>query len=172
MVAHDLQMAIGLNGDLLKRYKPDMQWFQRMTANRVCIVGRKTYNEVADLQGRKWLCLTRSPSVDMEHQAGTLQEALVSARTVAKARHMDNTTVIVGGAEIYNAYMAAGLVDSIYATVWPEVLGGTTFIDNYTDDLNWIKVEEWPLVEDDATFDSAGLPVPMVQHWVRNRLTA
>lgn len=172
ILAHDQKMAIGKDGELLKRHRADMTWFQRMTRNRICIVGRKTYNEVGDLPDRKWLCLTRKPTLDITHQAADIYEAVKAANGLSDTYKMDGTTVIVGGGEIYNAYLESNLIDSIYATVWPDDLKGTTFVTDFRKDPSWIKIEEWPLEENDAVFDSAGLPVPMVEHWIRNKITA
>lgn len=170
VVAHDPELAIGKDGDLLKRHPADMRWFKRMTDNRVCIVGTTTHREVGDLQRRIWLQVTRKAQPDTAYQSKDIHDAISQARQIAIDKRMDSTTVIVGGGQIYNAYLQAGLIDSIYATLWPEVEGGTTFIDNYRTDPNWILVEEWPLEENDATYHSEGLAVPLVQHWIRKRL--
>lgn len=173
IVSHDPKMAIGKEGELIKRHSDDLKWFKRMTMNRVCIVGRRTFSEVCDLPGRSWFCLTRnannSPSTE---SSDNIYSALMQANIIANARSMDSTTVVVGGAEIYNAYLEANLVDAIYATVWPDDLNGTTFINDYRKDPNWIKINEWPLEETHAKFDHGDLAVPMVEYWVKRQIVA
>lgn len=173
ILAHDQNYAIGKDGQLLKRNKADMRWFRHMTEGRTCIVGRKTFSEVQGLEDREWICVTRNAGIHSDrdiHTSDSISHAITFAVILSKSRRMDPTIVIAGGAEIYNQALELDLVDTIYATVWPDVIeGGNTFVTPYDQDERFVLVDSRPLEDQDATCEPAH-PVPLVRQYERKRV--
>lgn len=90
--------ALGKDGKLPWRYPEDLRHFRDTTRGHAVIMGRKTWDEVGKpLPGRTNVVVTRSP--------GFAPEGAIVARSVedaiARAREVDETPFVIGGAQIY-----------------------------------------------------------------------
>ena len=132
VVGYDADFSIGhSDGRLIKRDSADLKQFKGFTRNHVCIVGRKTYDDVSKLPDRKWICLTRDKSIHNSDilSSDTITHAITFARQIAATYRMSKDIIIAGGAEIYNQALNLGLVDEIRATIWQKSYGGDVRLD-------------------------------------------
>ena len=124
--------AIGLGGSLpWPRLPRDLARFRAATMGKVCLVGRRTYDTLPALKGRRLVILTRrlagvptlpDPGKTVVGKVRTLDDA----RACAREERADEVMVI-GGAEVYRA-------------AWPHltrilltVVDGTHPADTYLD---------------------------------------
>lgn len=157
IVAASQNNVIGRDNDLPWYLPTDLAHFKTTTKGKVCIMGRNTYNSIyarlnKPLPHRQTIVLSRSANAnaaefqfDNVHLANSITDALAIAETLApNAEHM-----LCGGAQLYNEFLKADLVDKIYLTkvladidgdarlVWPESFNQawqgtclTTFTEN------------------------------------------
>ena len=113
-------LAIGQRGQLPVHCKEDMAFFRRTTLNGVCLMGRKTLDSFpggAPLKNRVNIVLTRNP-VQLENavllaerdRAAGLSTRLLAVTSVAEALEAvkpydTNRVFVIGGAEIYRAFL-------------------------------------------------------------------
>jgi dihydrofolate reductase len=95
--------AIGERGGLPWRISEDLRYFKRITLCHAVIMGRKTWDEVGKpLPGRHNIVISRQvpkPKLAGATVCASVEEALDAARTV------DPFPYVIGGAQIYAAYM-------------------------------------------------------------------
>ncbi len=99
--------VIGHNGKLPWRLGSDLRRFRKLTMGHPLIMGRKTFEAIGKpLDGRDSIVVSRGGvSLGVEFgvfAASSLEEALTTARTQAKARGVKEAFVI-GGAELFEA---------------------------------------------------------------------
>ena len=126
--------VIGRNGALPWRLPADLKFFKRMTTGHHLIMGRKTYESVGKLPGRKTVVITRDTSIN--------DPDVIAVRTVDEALEAaagDEMPFIGGGAQIYVAAMHR--VDVMYLTRIHAEFDGDTFFPEFDD------VNEWRLVD-------------------------
>lgn len=108
--------VIGRDNMLLWRLKSDLRRFRDLTMGKPIIMGRKTFQSIGrPLPGRHTIVMTRDASFapDGVTIASSLEEALDTARSIAK-QHNQPEIAIVGGAQIYD--LAMPLADDLYLT--------------------------------------------------------
>jgi dihydrofolate reductase len=118
--------VIGREREIPWRLPDDLKHFAQTTKGHTVIMGRKTFEAIADtlggpLPGRQNIVITRNPGVSYDGATvvNTLDDAL------AKAESSDEV-FIIGGGEIYK--LALPQTDKIYLTeVDTEVEGDTYF---------------------------------------------
>lgn len=108
-VAH--KRAIGRNGDLVFRLRPDMRHFRKITMGHPLIMGRKTRESLpgGSLGGRRNMVVSSNPQYqgkDIE-VFGSLQDAISALDPTDEA-------MVIGGAQIYN--LTLPIADRIYLT--------------------------------------------------------
>jgi len=121
IVAMSDNRVIGRDGGLPWRLPADLKRFKRLTMGHHVIVGRKTFESIGRLPGRKSIVLTRQQDYRAagELVAHDLDEALRSAAG-------DDEVFIIGGAEIYQ--QALHRADRMYVTlVHAQIEGDTRF---------------------------------------------
>ncbi len=65
IAAVDENMGIGLNNDLLYRFKPDLKRFKDLTSGHAVLMGRKTYESIGrPLPNRTNIVVSRNPDYD------------------------------------------------------------------------------------------------------------
>ena len=99
--------VIGQNGKLPWRLGSDLRRFRKLTMGHPLIMGRKTFEAIGKpLDGRDSIVISRSNlSLALNSHvfgASSLEEALTTARTQAKARGVKEAFVI-GGAQLFEA---------------------------------------------------------------------
>jgi dihydrofolate reductase len=107
IVARSSNNVIGNGDEIPWKIVGDLQYFKENTLNHVCIVGRKTYETIKHLKGRKFIVLSRNGVTRVE-------DGVIYARDIDTAIAMakintflNNKTrvLIIGGAEIYRLSM-------------------------------------------------------------------
>ena len=133
-VGHD--GSCGLGGDLpWPRLPRDLRRFREATMGRVCIVGRRTYDTLPALKGRRLTVLTRNPLATLadfpraDFVASNTDEARFNAeyRGGPDGYGEESEVMVIGGAEVYRATWPR--IDRILLTV----VDGTHPADTYLD---------------------------------------
>lgn len=126
--------VIGAQGKLPWHIPEDLKYFKEKTLNRVCIMGRKTFESIGKrpLPKRMNIVISRTPGVNAENLkfSATLEQALeIAAAEIDASSAGPNPwakeIMIVGGGEIYRQAMACS--DRIYLTEVEIDLPGDTF---------------------------------------------
>ena len=127
ILATDSTGAIGAGGGLpWPRLPRDLRRFRDATMGRVCLVGRRTYDTLPVLKGRRLAVLTRRCEPfgrgDVLLSAGSLSSATAWAK-----REGADEVMVIGGAEVYR--LAWPHLTRILLTV----VDGTHPADTYLD---------------------------------------
>lgn len=132
--------VIGADSGLPWRLPDEMRHFQRTTLGKPVIMGRRTFDTMAEPLPRRFnIVLTRSvdwsrPNVHVAHD---LEAAVDRAREIC-AEHACDEAVVIGGAEIYA--LALPRADRLYGTVIDAELDGDTFFPEF-DEAQWRVVD-------------------------------
>ena len=117
-------MVIGKDNKLLWHLPADFDWFKEHTMNKPVIMGRNTFESIGKpLPGRKNIVLSRG---NFEHDGVIVVETIESALT--EACRIDNyqEVFIIGGEQIYKAFLPCA--DRLYITfVNADIEGDTKF---------------------------------------------
>jgi len=168
IVAHDLNLAIGKDNELLWPHmtqKADMRRFRTLTKGKPVIMGRKTWDSIPEsfrpLKGRQNIILTRNPkSVVIKGDMTIASKSLAHSLGMCKV-HKDEEIFIIGGEAIYAE--AAPFVDNLYVTIiHKEYEGADAFIQGYKNEFNLQSEESFPV--DDGNYNAYSF-----QHWTRDR---
>lgn len=127
IVAMDQEHGIGKNNDLMWHLPADMKFFKETTTGHVVVTGRKNYDSIPErfrpLPNRENAVLTRND----EYQA---PGAKVFPSLGACLEHYENderTIFIIGGGQIYQEAITAGIIDEMYITHVDGTFGADTF---------------------------------------------
>lgn len=143
IVATDLLGGFARDGQIPWKIKEDMKHFKDTTAGGICIMGRKTYEDIvarktpapgeSALPGRQCYVISRDPefSVVGAKKVGSLIEA-VSDEDDADIREI----FVIGGEFLYRE--ALPFTETIYMTIVNKIYEcdkfiDTTYIDKYFD---------------------------------------
>lgn len=104
--------------------KEDKQLFVRVTKEAGTIVmGSKTFETIGRaLPDRRMIVLTSRPSDYTADNVEFTNESPTELVSRLETEEVDNLAVC-GGAQVYHAFMSAGLVDELYLTVEPVLFG-------------------------------------------------
>lgn len=108
--------VIGAGGELPWRLSTDLKTFRRITMGKPVVMGRKTFASLKKpLDGRDNIVVTRDSLFEAEGvtAVGSLNDALVVARMLARTAGADEI-MIIGGSEIFAQALEAA--DRIYLT--------------------------------------------------------
>jgi dihydrofolate reductase len=125
LVAMTPERVIGLNGKLPWHLPEDLAFFKRTTTGHPIVMGRKTYKSIGrPLPNRRNIVLTRDPSwsapgVEIIHHPDEL----------VRLPELDGRVFIIGGAEIYAAFLPA-LTDLLVSHV-VENFSGDTYLPEF-----------------------------------------
>lgn len=139
IVAYDKNKLIGKDNKLPWHIPDDLLLFKKRTMNQAVIMGRKTYdslpNSVRPLPGRLNIVLSRTPNtVDSRAiYVKSPQEALEIAAT-----HKMHPYVI-GGEQVYKAFLEAQLVTKVIASVVDGNYEGDTWFPNIEVFDTWVS---------------------------------
>lgn len=157
IVACSQNNVIGKSGTLPWRQSADLRRFKALTSGHSLVMGRKTYESIPKpLPDRTSIVITRNPVAFSEkHKQAKLElpqgTSVVVAYTfvgaLAQALDEGGRVFIVGGGEIYEQALSAGIVSEIYLTRIACTLDGDTFFPELTD--AWQLVEESSFSADD-----------------------
>ena len=138
IVAVAADNAIGRNGDLLYRLRPDMRHFRAVTMGHPVIMGRKTWESLPGaLPGRRNMVVTRNSGYVAEGA-----ETFPSLTDAIKALNPEDEAMIIGGEQIYRQAMP--LADRLYLTYIdaPKGDADTFFPDVDPDEWEEIDINE------------------------------
>ncbi|PAV30361.1 hypothetical protein CIL05_07775 [Virgibacillus profundi] len=111
IAAVDDSLGLGFENDLLWKNKEDLAFFKQHTNNKVCIMGRKTYESIGSpLKGRINIVLTSDKTYNPHPNAlvrHNLSEVLHEFRNVPEL-------VCIGGEQLYTTLLP--LADRLYLT--------------------------------------------------------
>ena len=113
VVAIGANGVIGKDGDMPWPRTVDQLQFKALTMGHPIVMGRSTYESIGKpLPGRTSIVLTRNPlwAADGVIVAHTLTDAL------AHGLGRDDQVFLIGGAQVYAAALADGLVDQMVVT--------------------------------------------------------
>lgn len=109
--------VIGKDNDLVWSLPDDMKFFMDTTQGHVIITGRKNYESIPEkyrpLKGRTNVVVTRNESYHAEGAVVVhdLEDAVAFARSAGETE-----CFIIGGGQIYQLALDAGMVDTQYIT--------------------------------------------------------
>ena len=150
MVAMTPERVIGRKGKLPWHLPEDLAFFKRTTSGHPVVMGRKTYDSLGrPLPNRRNIVLTRDPN-----WSAPGVEVIHAPADLALLPGLDGQVFIIGGAEIYQAFLAL-LDDLLVSHVFASHAGDTWFPEFET---------EFPLSEMVATH-----PTFEVRRWWRSR---
>jgi dihydrofolate reductase len=136
--------VIGRSGQLPWQLPSDLKQFRRLTLGKPVVMGRKTYESIGKpLDGRDNIVITRKRGLSLPgaHVTGSLEEAIVLARSLAERRGVAEV-MIIGGAEIFRE--ALPLTQRIYLTrVHGRPDGDVTF--DVFDPRDWRETAREPM---------------------------
>jgi dihydrofolate reductase len=142
IVAMTTDRVIGRNGTLPWHLPEDLAFFKRTTSGHPIVMGRKTFESIGrPLPNRRNIVLTR----DTKWSApGT--EVIHNPQELAKLPDIDGTVYIIGGAEIYQAFLP--LTDEVLVTHVLESHAGDTYLPRFEDDFpHSMLIESHPQFE-------------------------
>jgi dihydrofolate reductase len=137
IVAVDEAGGFGKNGELPWHFKKDFEHFKQTTKDAVCIMGRKTYEEIVEkskarktrkgkktdlLPGRKCFVLTRNEDTKLEQgcvRFGSLRDA------VTEAEKLNKKVFVIGGEKLFIEAMT--WTNTIYMTIVEGIYGCDRF---------------------------------------------
>ncbi len=123
--------VIGKNNSIPWHIPEDFQHFKNTTLNQTIIMGRKTFESMGKpLPLRNNIVISSSmPEAKGVVVCKTPEEAL------AKAASLKKGIFIIGGAQIYNAFMP--LANKMILSIIKKDYDGDTFFPNFSED-DWI----------------------------------
>ena len=146
--------VIGRDGEMPWPRTGDQRQFKDLTMGHPMIMGRTTFESIGrPLPGRTSIVLTRDPrwGADGVEVASGLTEAL------ARAAELDTEVFQIGGAQVYAAALAEGLVDRLVVTHVDLAPDGDAWFPE-VDWSAWSEVTREPHDGYDiATYDIAAL---------------
>lgn len=119
MLARSYDGVIGVDNNIPWHCKEDLQAFKDMTLRaNVVVMGRKTWESIPNgLPGRN-VCVLSSQEIP-----GVMTFTSVEEFQDYRNEHGLDFCVIAGGASVYEAFLAAGVVDDVLETVIPMEIG-------------------------------------------------
>lgn len=135
IAAVGLNNELGKNGDLVFRYKADMQFFQKMTMGHTVVMGRKTWDSLPKkLDGRVNLVVSAAPVDDADGTIHHLDEYL--------ELHKDDEEeiFIIGGGSVYA--QALPYAKNIYLTEIARTADADVFFPTFDKNLYKITIIE------------------------------
>lgn len=147
IVAVSKNNAIGYQGKMPWHLRTDLKYFKQVTANKIVIMGRATYESIGKaLPNRTNIVISRNKNFVAADSivVHSIEEALDKARSL-QASSSDSECFIIGGANIYAQTL--NLADKIYLT---RVLADIKPADSFFADLDH---NQWQAVS--AEFKSA-----------------
>lgn len=125
VVRTDLNGGIGYQGDLLAEIPSEIDYFNKLTSGKVCIMGRKTYQTILDRKGeplddgRLNIVLTSrreyvSPSGNVIYTSDVDKILAITSATTSP----EEEVMVIGGQQAYETFIDHA--DVIYVTTIME----------------------------------------------------
>jgi len=143
IVAHDLNLGIGINNQLLCHLPEDMKYFKNLTSTtkdpkkqNIVIIGRKTYDSINDrfkpLINRVNIVITRNNNLQFDdvHTVTSIEDALDLSQTLIKECKAENIFCI-GGSSIYSTMIKHPQCQTLYITEIGHKFTSDSFFPEY-----------------------------------------
>jgi dihydrofolate reductase/thymidylate synthase len=131
VAAVDEERGLGRDNRIPWKCRGDMRWFREVTAGKVVIVGRVTYEGLPPLPGRTIIVVSSQENLEGVTVAHSVEAAL--------AHYPDRPTCVIGGAELYRSCVPyLYLCDKVYLSHIP----GTYQCDRFLCSFPGESVEE------------------------------
>jgi dihydrofolate reductase len=141
--------VIGKDGVMPWQIPEDMRHFKAVTMGHTLIVGRKTYDGLPVLSGRRIVMVSRRCSAEScGHGTTGFRHAATIEDAITVARETDPEPIVIGGAEVYRAAMP--YVSRIYLTEIDRDVDGDTRFD--LDRTGFVETERRQGEERDVAF--------------------
>lgn len=136
IAAHDPNLVIGKNGKLPWKYSKDLKHFKSRTMGHPLLMGRRVFEEIGEqpLPGRTNIVLSRTRTYNQVPTYSSIEAAL----DFAESKNFEKL-FIIGGAEIYKAFLAR--VDYLYITEIHTSYSGDTYFPEYRNNISTIWKE-------------------------------
>lgn len=129
VVAVDLMGGFSKAGKIPWHHPEDFKWFQQLTKNNICVMGRVTYDDINEklgdmaatsvLPSRECYVVTSKPLPRMN---ATPIPSIVSLARYRDEENAHKTVFFIGGEQIYKE--SVEIVDEAYVTVINDVIEG------------------------------------------------
>ncbi len=128
LVAMADNRVIGFQGKIPWHLPDDLKWFKKMTLGKMIVLGRKTFDSVGFLPGRKTLILSR------------FHKAVPGGLIINRLEDIDHAeeVFICGGAEVYK--LALPLVSDLYVTHVRGNFEGDAFFPIFEDQFRATEI--------------------------------
>jgi dihydrofolate reductase len=126
--------------------REDKKLFVELTKEAgTIVVGSRTFATIGrGLPGRKIIVLSTKPApAPIDGVEFTSESAIEIVARLAIAG--EPTLGVIGGASVYQQFMAAGIVNEIYLTIEPMLFGQGITLFNGELDVNLELIKSWPL---------------------------
>lgn len=141
VVAVSSNRVIGRDNELPWHLPADLKHFKRVTDRHPLVMGRKTFESIGRaLPNRRNIVITRQPDFAVPGVEAT--DSLAAALGMCRDGGADKAMVI-GGGEIFQQALDAGLVDRIEITEIKADIEGDTFFPEL-DPEQWRETERRP----------------------------
>jgi dihydrofolate reductase len=144
IVAVDRNLAIGKEGKLPWHYSADMKFFKETTTGNTVVMGRRTWLTLTGpLKNRRNIVVSRDPAFVTDDSVEVANDV---RSVVDSARRDDGHLFVIGGAELYQAFIPH--IDRWLVTEVPlAVEGADTFMPR--DFLDGFELTEMRQLEED-----------------------
>ena len=144
IVAVDRNLAIGKEGKLPWHYSADMKFFKETTTGNTVVMGRRTWLTLkGPLKNRRNIVISRDPAFVTDDSVEVANDV---QSVVESARQDDGHLFVIGGAELYQAFIP--YIDRWLVTEVPlAVEGADTFMPG--DFLNGFELTEMRQLDED-----------------------
>jgi dihydrofolate reductase len=142
IAAYDENRVIGNKGKMPWHIPEDFKLFKEKTMGNVVIVGRKTWEGIPLLPGRRVIVISRNwaeynkPDLPDVQYLNSLKEAMDWAEDKGEI-------FIAGGAQVYQQALDQDLVDKIFISKINGVHKGDTFFPELTPDWTCNLIKEY-----------------------------
>lgn len=156
VVAVDKNMGIGCNGDLLTRIPEDMEFFKRITLNKIVLMGHCTFRSLPNsraLSGRTNIILTKEEG--LSYPGAIVCNSIKDFSLIAQFCNSEDI-FIIGGQTIYEQFLP--FCEYIYITKIDQTFKADRFFPNI--DL----LPEWECVEENGQVWGNGVKAKLFKY--------
>ncbi len=140
ILSADLNWGIGCGGKLLKRVPEDMKFFRNMTAGKVVVMGRETFESLPGMQPLKdRVNIVLSKKGHFDNEKIIVCSSIDDLADKLKGYHSDDIFVI-GGGSVYNQLLT--YCSEAYVTRFETFFRADRYFPNLDVMENWKLISE------------------------------
>lgn len=153
IAAVDSNGVIGKDGNMPWHNKEDLRWFKRITMGHCLVMGRKTYDAVGALSGRRSLVLSRNPEFAEDHP----DICIDSIEKCIEFCKQQDQIFVAGGASIYEQFLP--YADELIITRIPGEHEGDTYFPLWPISTPWDRTNTFLIYPPSSRMDSQRIVV-------------